>query len=610
MEDNLAIMRSREILIFSLKNGILKYMNEKLQTIRHSVSHVMAEAVAHLFPGVKIAIGPSIDTGFYYDFLLPRPIIESDLALIEAEMKKIIESREDFVRTELSREEAKKRFADQMFKIELIDDLSDDEPISIYEQKLSDGTVTNCDLCRGPHVANTREINCAAFRLMSIAGAYWRGDEHREMLTRIYGTAWETPKDLKAYLNMLAEAEKRDHRKLARELDLFHVDVENPGQIFWHPNGWTIYRTLENYVRDKIRSDGYVEVKTPFIMARSLWERSGHWAKYKDNMFITESEKRMFAIKPMNCPGHIEIFKQQIRSYRDLPLRLAEFGSCTRNEPSGSLHGCMRIRGFVQDDAHIFCTDDQVPDEARRFARLLYSIYADFGFKKEGVLVKLSTRPQLRIGSDATWDSAEAALADTCRAEGIKFEIAEGEGAFYGPKLEFTLIDALGRQWQCGTLQLDYQMPSKERLDAEYIGADGERHTPVMLHRAILGSLERFIGILLENFSGALPAWLHYEQAAVIPVAAAFNDYALKVCSALTEAGLRCHANNDNERLNAKIRLAQSQKIPYMLVVGEKEMEADAVSIRLRDGKQLPSMKIDEFCNYVKQKIDTHAMDL
>ncbi|GMO42108.1 MAG: threonine--tRNA ligase [Termitinemataceae bacterium] len=585
-------------------------MNEKLQIIRHSVSHIMAEAVTRLFPGTKLAIGPSIESGFYYDFLLPKPIVQEDLSAIEAEMKKIIDSREDFVRVELSKDEAKKRFAGQQFKIELIDGLPSNEPISIYEQKTADGVIAAYDLCKGPHVANTREINSASFKLMSISGAYWRGDEKRDMLTRIYGTAWETPKDLKAYLNMLVEAEKRDHRKLARELDLFHVDIENPGQIFWHANGWTIYRALENYVREKISSDGYFEVKTPFIMARSLWERSGHWDKYKDNMFITESEKRMFAIKPMNCPGHIEIFKQQTRSYRDLPLRLAEFGSCTRNEPSGSLHGCMRIRGFVQDDAHIFCTDDQVPDEARRFVRLLYGMYADFGFKKESVLVKLSTRPVLRVGDDAAWDIAEAALADTCKLEGIKFAIAEGEGAFYGPKLEFTLVDALGRQWQCGTLQLDYQMPSKERLDAEYIGADGERRTPVMLHRAVLGSLERFIGILLENFSGALPIWLHHEQAALIPVADAFNEYAQKVCDALKKANIRASAELGDARLNAKIRDCQTRKIPYMLVVGEKEQAEGTVSIRARDGKKIPPMKIEEIVCYIADKITSKSLDL
>ncbi|GHV83531.1 threonine--tRNA ligase [Spirochaetia bacterium] len=583
-------------------------MSERLQVIRHSVSHVLAEAVTRLFPGTKVAIGPAIDNGFYYDFLLPKPIVNEDLPAIEAEMKKIIDSKEDFICVEVTRDDAKSRFAGEKFKLELIEDLPADAVINIYEQKDSGGAVKWFDLCRGPHVANTREINSAAFKLMSIAGAYWRGDENKEMLTRIYGTAWENPKELKAYLTMLAEAEKRDHRRIARELDLFHIDYENPGQIFWHPNGWTIYRTLENYVREKIGADGYVEVKTPFIMARSLWERSGHWQKYKENMFITESEKRMFAIKPMNCPGHIEIFKQQLRSYRDLPLRIAEFGSCTRNEPSGSLHGCMRIRGFVQDDAHIFCTGEQIPGEVARFARLLFGMYADFGFERDKVLVKFSTRPELRIGDDATWDAAEAALASACKAENINYEIAEGEGAFYGPKLEFTLIDALGRQWQCGTLQLDYQMPSKERLDAEYTGADGERHTPVMLHRAILGSLERFIGILLENFSGALPVWLHFQQAAVIPVAEAFNDYAKNVAARLEERGVRVTAELGNDRLNAKIRACQTRKIPYMLVVGEKEAADGTVSIRCRGGSQMPTMKIADFAGYIDEKIKTRSL--
>ena len=440
---------------------------------------------------------------------------------------------------------------------------------------------------------------------MKIAGAYWRGDEKRAVLTRIYGTAWEKPADLKAYLDMLSEAEKRDHRKIGKELDLFHIDEENPGQIFWHPNGWTIYRTLENYVREKIAADGYVEVKTPFIMARSLWEKSGHWAKYKDNMFITESEKSLLAIKPMNCPGHIEIFKQQLRSYRELPLRIAEFGSCTRNEASGALHGIMRIRGFVQDDAHIFCTEEQIGGEVAKFIRLLYDMYADFGFVKDKVIVKLSTRPELRVGDDATWDRAEAALADACKDSGVTYEIAAGDGAFYGPKLEFTLIDALGRGWQCGTIQLDYQMPSKERLNAEYVGEDNARHTPVMLHRAVLGSLERFIGILLENFAGALPAWLHFMQAVVIPVAPSCHGYAEEVASKLVAAGVRAEADLGNDRMNAKIRLAQTQKIPYMLVVGEREAANGEVAVRFRDGREQKTMKVADFAAYVQEKTAT-----
>ncbi|MDR1748075.1 MAG: threonine--tRNA ligase, partial [Spirochaetaceae bacterium] len=490
--------------------------NEKLEALavlRHSMAHVMAEAVLHLFPGAKTAIGPAIDNGFYYDFELPRPITEEDIPEIEKEMRRIIPGNHAFERRAVSRAEALSLFADQPFKTELITELPADAEISVYTQ---DGYM---DLCRGPHVGSTKELNSQAFKLMRIAGAYWRGDEKRPMLTRIYGTAWEKPQELKEYLEMLAEAERRDHRLIGRELDLFHIDDENPGQAFWHPNGWTVYRTLQEYVREKIHADGYVEVRTPFVMPQSLWERSGHWAKYRENMFITESEKRIFALKPMNCPGHIEIFKQGLKSYRDIPLRMAEFGSCTRNEPSGALHGIMRVRGFVQDDAHIFCTEEQIQSEVTRFVKLLKGMYSDFGFGEEKIIVRFSTRPEVRVGDDATWDRAEAALADACKQTGLSYELAPGEGAFYGPKLEFTLIDAMGRLWQCGTLQVDYQLPSKERLNAEYVGEDNSRHTPVMLHRAILGSLERFIGILLENCAGALPPWLHFTQVEVIPVA-------------------------------------------------------------------------------------------
>ncbi len=563
--------------------------------IRHSAAHVMAEAVVKLFPGTKVAIGPAIDTGFYYDFELPRPLTQDDLPEIEKEMRRILAGNYAFERRSVSRGEALRLFAGQPYKIELINDLPDSEEISVYTQ---DGFT---DLCRGPHVENTKEINAQAFKLMKTAGAYWRGDEKRPMLTRIYATAWEKPADLKEYLNMLAEAEKRDHRRLGREMDLFHIDDENPGQIFWHPNGWTVYRILEEYVREKIQADGYVEVKTPFVMPQSLWERSGHWAKYKENMFITESEKRLFALKPMNCPGHIEIFKQGLKSYKDLPMRIAEFGSCTRNEASGALHGIMRVRGFVQDDAHIFCTEQQTGSEVARFARLLKDMYKDFGFTEDKIIVKFSTRPELRVGSDETWDRAESALAAACAEAELSYEVAPGEGAFYGPKLEFTLVDALGRQWQCGTIQVDYQLPSKERLNAEYVGEDNYKHTPVMLHRAVLGSLERFIGILLENFAGALPVWLHYQQAIVIPVAPAFNEYALSVYEKLHAAGIRVTADIDSDRMNAKIRRAQGQKIPYMLVTLQKEADENAVAVRFRDGRQAV-MKTDEFVSYIRVK--------
>ena len=577
---------------------------ERLETIRHSTSHVMAEAVLKLFPGSKVAIGPSIENGFYYDFELTRPITQEDLPAIEKEMRKILSSNKDFQRKELSRAEAKAMFADQPYKLELIDGLPEDAIISIYNQ----GDFT--DLCRGPHVCSTKEINAQSFKLMKTAGAYWRGDVSRPMLTRIYGTAWEKPADLKAYLDMLAEAERRDHRKLGREMDLFHIDEDNPGEIFWHPNGWMIYSTIRDYVREKIRKDGYVEVNTPFVMPRSLWERSGHWAKYKENMFITESEKRLFALKPMNCPGHVEIFKSRLRSYKDLPLRMAEFGSCTRNEASGALHGIMRVRGFVQDDAHIFCTEDQIPSEVKKFCHLLKDIYKDFGFTDDKISVKFSTRPELRVGDDATWDRAEAALAEACTQAGLEYTLQPGEGAFYGPKLEFTLVDALGREWQCGTIQADFQLPAPDRLNAEYVGDDNAKHNPVMLHRAVLGSLERFIGILIENFAGAFPAWLHYQQVVVIPVAPAFNDYAQKVAASLEDAGFRVQADLGNDRMNAKIRLAQTQKTPYMLVVGEKEAADNAVAVRFRDGRQQQVMKLEEFTAYLQDKVSSHSVDL
>lgn len=577
---------------------------ERLETIRHSTSHVMAEAVLKLFPGSKVAIGPAVENGFYYDFELTRPITQEDLPAIEKEMRKILSSNKDFQRKELSRAEAKAMFADQPYKLELIDGLPEDATISIYNQ----GDFT--DLCRGPHVCNTKEINAQSFKLMKTAGAYWRGDVSRPMLTRIYGTAWEKPADLKAYLDMLAEAERRDHRKLGREMDLFHIDEDNPGEIFWHPNGWMIYSIIRDYVREKIRKDGYVEVNTPFVMPRSLWERSGHWAKYKENMFITESEKRLFALKPMNCPGHVEIFKSRLRSYKDLPLRMAEFGSCTRNEASGALHGIMRVRGFVQDDAHIFCTEEQIPSEVKKFCHLLKDIYKDFGFTDDKISVKFSTRPELRVGDDATWDRAEAALAEACIQAGLEYTLQPGEGAFYGPKLEFTLVDALGREWQCGTIQADFQLPAPDRLNAEYVGDDNAKHNPVMLHRAVLGSLERFIGILIENFAGAFPAWLHYQQVVVIPVAPAFNDYAQQVAATLEDAGFRVQADLGNDRMNAKIRVAQTQKTPYMLVVGEKEAADNAVAVRFRDGRQQQVMKLAEFTAYLQEKVSSHSVDL
>lgn len=574
--------------------------SEKLPLLRHSIAHIMAEAVMNLFPGTKVAIGPAVEHGFYYDFDLPTSITQDDLARIEKEMRRLLSTPQNFVKEIVSRQQALELFKDQPYKCELINDLPQDAEISIYRS----GNFV--DLCRGPHVANSKEINAQSFKLQKIAGAYWRGDEKRPMLTRIYGTAWETPNDLKTYLTMQAEAEKNDHRKIGRELDLFHIEEDNPGEVFWHPNGWTLYLTVQQHVRQKIKEDGYVEVNTPFVMPQSLWLRSGHWEKYKENMFITESEKRVFALKPMNCPGHVEIFKQGIKSYRDLPLRIAEFGSCTRNEPSGSLHGIMRVRGFVQDDAHIFCTEEQISSEVCKFCNLLKSLYRDFGFDDKAILVKFSTRPEKRVGDDATWDRAENALAEACKAAGLEYEIAPGEGAFYGPKLEFTLVDALGREWQCGTIQADYQLPSKDRLNAEYIGEDNQKHQPVMLHRAALGSLERFIGILIEQFGGALPPWLSPVQAMVIPVAPVFNEYAESIAVSLSKAGFRVKADIDTDRMNAKIRKYQEQKIPYQLVVGEKEKQNNSVTVRLLKGAQ-KTMSVDEFTASLKLKTDTVA---
>jgi threonyl-tRNA synthetase len=579
-------------------------VDEKLQTIRHSCSHVMAEAILHLFPGTKIAIGPAIDTGFYYDFEFPegKKIAETDFPAVEKEMRKIISGNHDFVRKEISKTDALGLFKNEPYKIDLINRLKNGEIISTYEQ---DGYL---DLCRGPHVANTKEINAQAFKLMKIAGAYWHGDSTQPMLTRVYAACFAKPDGLKEYLRMLEEADRRDHRKLGVQMDLFHIDDEDPGQVFWHPNGWTMYLALQDYMRDKIQKDGYQEVNTPAIMPRSLWERSGHWGHYQQNMFITESEKRTFAIKPMNCPGALEIFRTRTRSYKDLPMRLAEFGHCVRNEPSGTLHGTMRVRGFVQDDAHILCTDEQIGPEVTKFCRLLSDVYKDFGFDKN-LLVKFSTMPDDHVGDLETWQRAEKALADACEMAGLAYEISPKEGAFYGPKLEFTLIDALGRQWQCGTIQVDYQLPSAERLNAEYIGADNQKHHPVMLHRAVLGSIERFLGILIENYGGNMPAWLHFEQCAVIPVGTGFNDYAQKVNDSLRAARIRSTVYLDNDNMKTKIKTISSEhKTPYILVVGSKEQDEGTVTVRFRSDSALPQQtyKLDDFIVYVREKIDTH----
>ena len=582
-------------------------VDEKLQMIRHSCAHVMAEAILHLFPGTKIAIGPAIDNGFYYDFEFPTTtkFTETDFAAVEKEMRRIIAGNHDFVRKEVSREEALKLFEGQDYKIELINDLPADSVITTYQQD------DFLDLCRGPHVANTKEINAQSFKLTKVAGAYWRGDSNRTMLTRIYAVCFAKPNDLADYLKMLEEAEKRDHRRIGQEMDLFHLDPEDPGQIFWHPNGWTVYRVMQDYMRKQILRDGYQEVNTPAIMPRTLWERSGHWAHYQSLMFITESEKRMFAIKPMNCPGAIEIFKNRQRSYKDLPLRLAEFGHDVRNEPSGTLHGVMRIRGFVQDDAHIFCTEDQLGSEVAKFCKLLKNVYHDFGFDK--LVVKFSTMPEDHVGDLATWERAEKQLSDACHEAGLEYEIQPGEGAFYGPKLEFKLYDCLGREWQCGTIQVDYQLPSAERLDATYIGADNQKHHPVMLHRAVLGSFERFLGILIENFAGAFPTWLAFEQAAVVPISSEFDDYARQINDELLAHDIRSNAYLEDENMKAKIkRISQEHKTPYILVVGQKERDEGTVCVRYRYSSQKPqeTMKLDDFIKYVEDKVNTHFIGI
>ena len=576
--------------------------DELLYKKRHSLAHVMAEAVLKLIPDAQIAIGPPVDNGFYYDFELPRSLKEEDLVRIEAIMRNVLKSGAPFVKKVVNRQEAAQVFAGQKYKEEILAGLADTDEISTYTSNKF------VDLCRGPHVEDMSQLDPDSFKLTRIAGAYWKGDERNAQLQRVYALAFHDKAGLDAHLALLEEAERRDHRRLGTELDLFHLDAENPGQIFWHRNGWSIWQTIEQYIRRTIALAGYQEVKTPFIMPQSLWERSGHWAKYRENMFVTESEKRLFALKPMNCPGHVEIFKQGLKSYRDLPMRIAEFGSCTRNEASGALHGIMRIRGFVQDDGHIFCTEDQIEDEVKAFCDLLTEVYHAFGFEKESVIVRLALRPEMRLGDDATWDRAESALGNASRASGFEFVEAPGEGAFYGPKLEFTLVDALGRKWQCGTIQLDYQLPSADRLNASYIGEDGQKHHPVMLHRAIVGSFERFIGILIENYAGAFPVWLNPVQAVVIPVSNKFEDYALKVTQVLKQKGYRVEADTSDQKMGARIRDAQLRKASYMLVVGGNEETDGTVSIRTRSGEQHPVMKLDEFAGWLEAKVETKVM--
>jgi len=566
---------------------------EGLEVIRHSTAHLMAYAVKELFPAAQVTIGPVIENGFYYDFAYERPFTLEDLAAIEKRMSELAR-RDLLVQREVwQRDEAIAFFKSigEHYKAELIDAIPTGQEVSLYRE----GDFV--DLCRGPHVPSTGKLK--VFKLMKLAGAYWRGDHRNEQLQRIYGTAWTRKEDQDAYLHLLEEAEKRDHRKLGRQLDLFHLQDEAPGMVFWHAKGWTIWQEVEQYMRRLLGDNGYCEVKTPMIMDRTLWERSGHWQNYAEHMFTTASENRDYAIKPMNCPGHIQIFNQGLRSYRDLPMRLAEFGSCHRNEPSGALHGIMRVRAFVQDDAHIFCTEQQVLPETAAFIDLLQRIYADFGFTE--ILVKLSTRPAKRIGSDEAWDRAEAALAEALAAKALAYDLQPGEGAFYGPKIEFSLKDCLGRVWQCGTLQLDFALP--QRLDAHYVGENNERQIPVMLHRAILGSLERFIGILVEHYAGAMPLWLSPMQAVVLNISEKQGDYARQVAAALRAAGLRVEADLRNEKITYKIREHSMNKLPYQVVVGDKEVAANLVAVRTRGGRDLGQMTLEALTGRLLEEV-------
>ena len=571
---------------------------DALAVLRHSAAHVLAEAICAFYPKTRLAYGPSIEEGFFYDMQIRNAadeavtLTDADFARIEAKMKEIVQANRPFTRTDYSCDIGLARTVNDKYKTDNAERAiaKGAKTLSFY----STGTPGEAweDLCAGPHVPSTGVLG--AFKIMSVAGAYWHGDQASDQLTRIYGTCFADDKGLKAHLSRIEEAKKRDHRKLGKEMDLFHVDEENPGQVFWHPKGWAIYRALEDYVRAKIRGHGYVEVKTPSVMPQSLWERSGHWAKYRDNMFVTESEKRHFALKPMNCPGHIEIFKQGLKSYRDLPLRMAEFGACTRNEVSGALHGIMRVRGFVQDDAHIFCTEAQIPGEVASFCSLLKEVYADFGFGDDKIIVKFSTRPTTRVGDDATWDRAEAALADACKQANLGYTIAPGEGAFYGPKLEFTLVDALGRHWQCGTIQVDYQLPSPERLNATFVGEDGHKHHPVMLHRAILGSLERFVGILIEHFAGKFPLWLAPEQIRLLPITDEQIPYAEEVVKQLTDAGIRATLDRTPDKLGAKIRLARNDRVTYFGVIGGQEVTDASVALQAQNGDKIGTFPVDD----------------
>ncbi|MFZ5841508.1 MAG: threonine--tRNA ligase [Pseudomonadota bacterium] len=573
---------------------------EGLEVIRHSTAHLLAQAVKQLFPEVQVTIGPVIEDGFYYDFASPKPFTPEDLEKIEKRMAELAAQEIPVSRRLLPRDEAVEYFKSlgEHYKAEIIASIPSNEDISLYRQGDFE------DLCRGPHVPNTGKLK--VFKLMRVSGAYWRGDTKNAQLQRVYGTAWANKKDLDAYLHRLEEAEKRDHRKIGKALDLFHLQEEGPGMVFWHNNGWIIYKEIENYIRNRLRKAGYQEVRTPQVIDLSLWERSGHWGKYSPNMFTTESENRKYAIKPMNCPCHVQIFNTTLHSYRDLPLRMAEFGSCHRNEPSGALHGIMRVRGFTQDDAHIFCTEEQMRDEIISFVDLLYSVYEDFGFTD--VIIKLSTRPENRIGSDAMWDQAEAALADALKAKNLAFEYQPGEGAFYGPKIEFTLRDSLGRNWQCGTMQVDYNMP--ERLGAEYIDESSTKRTPVMLHRAILGSLERFIGILIEHHAGLFPTWLAPQQVSVLSITDRQHEYVANLAKALNNQGFRADSDLRNEKISYKIREHTLNRVPYLLVVGDREVETNTVAVRRRDGKDLGVMAVAAFTELLASDVSSRGRSI
>jgi threonyl-tRNA synthetase len=568
-----------------------------VDVIRHSTAHLLAQAVKELFPQAQVTIGPVIENGFYYDFAYERPFTPDDLAAIEKKMQQLADEDYPVKRSVLPRDEAVKFFRNQgeEYKAEIIESIPANEDLSLYEQ----GGFT--DLCRGPHVPSTGKLK--AFKLMKIAGAYWRGNSDNEMLQRIYGTAWSDKKELQAYLHRLEEAEKRDHRKLAKTLDLFHAQDEAPGMVFWHDKGWTIYQQVEQYIRQKLRTNGYGEVRTPQVVDRSLWEKSGHWDKFGDMIFTTHSENRDYAIKPMNCPCHVQIYNQGIKSYRDLPIRLAEFGSCHRNEPSGTLHGLMRVRNFVQDDAHIFCTEGQIQDEVSTFIDLLFDVYKDFGF--EEVIIKLSTRPENRVGDDAVWDKAENALELALNNKGLKWDLQPGEGAFYGPKIEFSLKDCIGRVWQCGTIQVDFSMPG--RLGATYIAEDGSRQVPVMLHRAILGSLERFIGILIEQHAGTFPVWLAPVQAVLMTITDRHAEYASELVRNLEKQGFRVKIDLRNEKIGFKIREHSMQRVPYLLIIGDKELEDQTISVRTQKGEDLGSLSISAFAERLKKEIEDRS---